>query len=129
MKRVLITTTDTIENATILEYKGTVMSTIVAGTGFLSDFAAGLTDFFGGRSGTYKKHMEEIYSEALDEISAKATRLSANAVIGCDIDFSSSPGKGMSMLMIAITGTAVKVEFQGEQKEESPQKGARKGKP
>ena len=119
MKRVFITTTEAIENAKILEYKGTVMSTIVAGTGFLSDFAASVTDFFGGRSGTYKKHMNDIYYEALDEISTQASRLSANAIIGCDTEFSSIPGKGMSMLMIAVTGTAVKVEFNGEQKQET----------
>lgn len=119
MKRVFITTTESIENAKILEYKGTVLSTIVAGTGFFSDFAAGLTDFFGGRSGTYKRHMEDIYSEALDEISSQATRYAANAIIGCRVDFNSIPGKGMSMLMIAISGTAVNVEFHSEQKQES----------
>lgn len=107
MKRVFITTTDTIEGAKIVEYKGLVSSNIVAGTGFLSDFVAGLSDFFGGRSGTYRRQMEAIYSEALDDISFKATQVNANAVIGFKIDFDSISAKGMSMFMISITGTAV----------------------
>ena len=81
MKRVFVTTTNSIENAKIIEYKGLVTSNIVAGTGFLSDFTAGLSDFFGGRSGTYRRQMESLYSEALDEISFKAQKINANAVI------------------------------------------------
>ena len=44
----IITTTNTIENATIEKYLGEVTTNLVIGTGFFSDFTAQLTDFFGG---------------------------------------------------------------------------------
>ncbi len=82
MKRLFITTTNHIDNGKAVAYHGVVSSHLVAGTGFLSDLAAGFTDIFGGRSNTYRKHMEELYDEALDEISEKAQLLGANAVLG-----------------------------------------------
>ena len=44
----IITTTNTIENATIEKYLGVVTTNLVIGAGFFSDFTAQLTDFFGG---------------------------------------------------------------------------------
>lgn len=123
MKRVFVTTTDSIENAKIIDYKGLVSSNIVAGTGFLSDLTASFSDFFGGRSGTYRRQMENIYSEALDEISDKAIRKGANAVVGFRIDFDNISGKGMSMFMIAITGTAVIADFGSDVKEDNSEVG------
>lgn len=106
MKQVIISTTNSIEGAQVLEYKGIVSTNIVAGTGFFSDFAASFTDFFGGRSGTYKRQMAAIYDEAIDELSFKALQKGANAILGFKIDFDSISAKSMSMLMISVTGTA-----------------------
>ena len=111
MKRLLISTTNIIENAEILEYKGIVSSSIVTGAGFFSDLAAGFTDFFGGRSESYQNQMYIIYQEALDDISLKASRTGANAIIGFHIDFDNISGKGMSMFMVNVIGTAVKVGY------------------
>ena len=55
--------------------------------------------------------MEELYDEALDEISEKAQLLGANAVLGLRIDMDNISGKGMSMFMITATGTAASIEF------------------
>ena len=114
MKRVFITTTNGIENAKILNYCGIVSSHIVAGTGFFSDFAAGLSDFFGGRSGTYRNQLNSLYDEAIDELSHKANLLGANGIIGLHIDFDNISGKNMSMFMITAVGTAVNVQFEEE---------------
>lgn len=94
----------------MLEYKGIVATNIVAGTGLFSDFAASITDFFGGRSGTYKRQMSAIYDEAVEEISMKAIQKGANAILGFKIDFDSISAKNMSMFMISVTGTAVLVQ-------------------
>lgn len=110
MKQVFISTTNSIEGSRVLEYKGVVTTNVVAGTGLFSDFAAGLTDFFGGRSGTYKRQMSAIYDEAVEEISMKALQKGANAILGFRIDFDSISAKNMSMFMISVTGTAVLVQ-------------------
>lgn len=110
MKQVFISTTSSIEGSRVLEYKGIVTTNIVAGTGFFSDFAASFTDFFGGRSGTYKRQMSAIYDEAIDELSLKAIQKGANAILGFKIDFDSISAKNMSMLMISVTGTAVLIQ-------------------
>ena len=65
--RFIITTTDTIENCPIKRYIDTICSNIVIGTNVFSDFAASVTDFFGGRSGSYKRKLQIIYNEASKE--------------------------------------------------------------
>lgn len=118
MKRLFISTTNNVENGKAIAYYGVVSSHLVAGTGFLSDFAAGLSDFFGGRSGSYRRQMESLYDEALDEISDKARQLGANSVLGLKIDMDNISGKGMSMFMITAVGTAAKIEFNQTVQEE-----------
>ena len=54
----IITTTNNIEYGTIQKYINTVCSNVVVGTNIFSDFAASITDFFGGRSASYQKKLE-----------------------------------------------------------------------
>lgn len=51
----LISTTNNIEGTPIKRYIGALCSNIVIGTNVFSDFAASFTDFFGGRSDSYKR--------------------------------------------------------------------------
>lgn len=118
MKRLFISTTNHIDNGKAVAYYGVVSSHIVAGTGFLSDLAASFSDLFGGRSGSYRRQLESLYDEALDEVSEKATALGANCILGLKIDMDNISGKGMSMFMITATGTAAKVEFNGGKQED-----------
>lgn len=53
----LLTTTSTIEGRVIQEYKGIVFGEVVAGVDALKDMAAGFTNFFGGRSGSYEEEL------------------------------------------------------------------------
>ena len=106
MKRVFISTTNTVDNGKVTEYFGVVSSHIVAGTGFFTDFAASVTDFLGGRSFFYRRELESLYDEALDELSNKAQLLGANSILGLTIDMDNISGKGMSMFMITAVGTA-----------------------
>lgn len=112
MKRnILITTTNTIENANIKEYMGIISTNVVLGTNFFSDFAASFTDFFGGFSNTYQNKLQIIYKEAIDELSKKAVSLGANCIIGLNIDFDEISGKSKSMFMISAIGTAVQIDI------------------
>ncbi|MEQ1891755.1 MAG: YbjQ family protein [Planctomycetota bacterium] len=99
--------TGTIEGWEITSYRGMISSHVVAGTGFVSDFAAGLTDFFGGRSATYQRQFASLQEEVEALLMQRARLLGANWVVGARIDFDSISGKGMQMLMVSATGTAV----------------------
>lgn len=75
----LMTTSPTIEGSEIEHYFGIVATNVVTGTGVFSDVAAAFSDFFGGRSNSYKKQLESIREEALKEIESKARSMGANA--------------------------------------------------
>jgi uncharacterized protein YbjQ (UPF0145 family) len=103
-----IATTDTLQGWTITGYHGLVTTHVVAGTGFFSDFAAGMTDFFGGRSATYQRQMAAIEEEAFAALCQEAAARGANWVVGARIDFDEISGKGMQMFMVSAQGTAVR---------------------
>lgn len=105
----LVTTTPNVEGKKIVEYKGIIFGEVISGVDFIKDFAAGLTNFFGGRSGSYEGELIEAREAALKEMEKRAAALGANAVIGVDIDYEVL-GQGGSMLMVTASGTAVVVE-------------------
>ena len=77
----LITTTPGIEGKTITEYKGIVFGEVISGVNFIKDFAAGLSNFFGGRSGTYEEELIQARENALREMEDRARQLGADAVV------------------------------------------------
>jgi len=77
---------DSIEGKRILEYKGIVCGEVISGVDFIKDFAAGLTNFFGGRSKSYEDELIRAREGAIEELKHRALSLGANAVIGIDID-------------------------------------------
>ncbi|WP_315122113.1 putative heavy metal-binding protein [uncultured Clostridium sp.] len=105
----IVTTTNAIEGRKILEYKGIVFGEVISGVNFIKDFAAGLTNFFGGRSGSYEGELIEARENALRELENRAKSMGANAVVGVDIDYEVL-GQGGNMLMVTATGTAVVIE-------------------
>ena len=104
----IITTTPSIEGRTIKEYKGIVFGEVVNGVNFAKDFAAGLTNIFGGRSNSYEGELLKARDNALKEMEQRALQMGANAVVGVDIDYEVL-GQG-NMLMVTASGTAVIVE-------------------
>ena len=104
----LVSTTPTLEGHPIREYKGVVFGEVVAGVDFIKDFTAGLTNFFGGRSGSYEDEVLQARSAALNEMMSRAIALGANAVVGVDVDYETL-GQG-NMLMVTASGTAVVCE-------------------
>lgn len=104
----IITTTPSIEGRRILEYKGVIFGEVITGVNFVKDFAAGLTNIFGGRSHSYEGELVGAREEAINELAARAESLGANAVVGVDFDYEVL-GQG-NMLMVTASGTAVRVE-------------------
>jgi uncharacterized protein YbjQ (UPF0145 family) len=113
---IITTTTNSIDGAIIEKYIDLVSTNVVVGTNFFSDFGASLTDLFGGLSDTYQSKLQKIYKIGIDKIKIKASNLGANAILGISIDFDEVSGKGKSMFMISVVGTAVKVQFKDEKK-------------
>jgi len=105
----IVTTTNTIEGKKILEYKGVVFGEVISGVDFIKDFAAGLTNFFGGRSNSYEGELIEARVNAQREMEKRAMSLGANAVIGVDFDYEVL-GQGGNMLMVTACGTAIVIE-------------------
>lgn len=105
----IVTTTNNIEGKRIIEYKGIICGEVISGVDFIKDFAAGLTNFFGGRSKSYEDELIQAREGALEELRQRAARLGANAVVGIDIDYEVL-GQGGNMLMVTASGTAVLVE-------------------
>ncbi len=104
----IITTTPTIQGQEIRDYLGIVNGEVILGINFIKDFAAGLTNIFGGRSVSYEEELIEGREKALEEMVSRAKRMGANAIVGIDIDYEVL-GQNGSMMMIVVTGTAVVV--------------------
>ncbi len=105
----IVTTTPSVEGRRITEYKGVVFGEVIAGVNFVKDFVAGLSNFFGGRSGTYEEELINARQQALDEMEQRAAQLGADAVVGVDIDYEVL-GTDNGMLMVTASGTAVRLD-------------------
>lgn len=102
----ITTTTPSIEGKEIVEYRGIVFGEVISGIDFVKDFAAGLTNFFGGRSKSYEGELIQARENAISEMEERAAQLGANAVVGVDIDYEVL-GTSNDMIMVTASGTAV----------------------
>ena len=104
----ILTTTPSIEGHTISEYKGVVFGEVISGVNFLRDFAASIRNIVGGRSASYEEELITARDQAMREMSDRAARLGADAVVGIDIDYEVL-GENNGMLMVTASGTAVRL--------------------
>ena len=104
----ILTTTPTVEGRTISEYKGVVFGEVISGVNFFKDFAAGIRNLVGGRSGSYEDELVKARSNAMEEMASRARSMGADAVVGIDIDYEVL-GENGGMLMVTASGTAVKL--------------------
>lgn len=102
----ILTTTPSVEGCTITAYHGVVFGEVISGVNVLKDFAAGLSNFFGGRSNTYEDELMKARTQALAELEQRAQILGADAVVGIDVDYEVL-GADNGMLMVTVSGTAV----------------------
>ena len=104
----ILTTTQSIEGRTIVEYKGIIFGEVISGVNFFKDFGASIRNIIGGRSNSYEKELLSARTNALNELEERAREIGADAVIGIDIDYEVL-GEGGGMLMVTASGTAVKL--------------------
>jgi uncharacterized protein YbjQ (UPF0145 family) len=106
----IITTTTAIEGRPVRDYLGVVTGEVIVGANIFRDLFASVRDIVGGRSGAYEGALQGARRTAFAELTAEAKDLGADAVIGVDIDYEVL-GQGGSMLMVSVSGTAVKLSL------------------
>ena len=104
----LLSTTEHLDGFEVTDYLGLVHGEVVSGANILRDMMATVTDFTGGRSAAYEEELVSSREAALREITDRAQRLGADAVIGLGVDFEVVGGRG-AMIMVTATGTAVRL--------------------
>jgi uncharacterized protein YbjQ (UPF0145 family) len=104
----IISTTHTLEGKPIRDYLGIVTGEVIVGANIFKDLFAGIRDIVGGRAGAYEGALRDARRQAYEELAAEARRVGADAVVGVDLDYE-VVGNGGSMLMVSISGTAVKL--------------------
>ena len=101
----LLTTTTTVEGRPVREYLGIVTGESILGANIGRDIGAAFRNITGGRVSGYEKELRNARDIALQELTAAAEALGADAVIAIDIDYETVGGQ---MLMGTGCGTAVK---------------------
>jgi uncharacterized protein YbjQ (UPF0145 family) len=102
----LLSTTSTLQDKRIAEYKGVVSGEAILGANVFKDMFAGIRDIVGGRSAAYERELQKAKDIAIREMVERAQAMDANAVIGIDLDYE-TVGQNGSMLMVSASGTAV----------------------
>ena len=94
-----------------MKYLGLVSGQAILGANIFKDFFAGIRDIIGGRSGAYEEELRKAKHIATEEMKEEARTLGANAVVGVDPDYETiGIGSGGNMLMVSVSGTAVRYE-------------------
>ncbi len=105
----ILSTTTAIDGRKIAAYKGIVCGEVIIGAHLGKDILAGFTNLVGGRSESYESTIRESREAALAEMEEGARKLGANAVIAIKFDYGVI-GQNGSMMMVAVSGTAVVLE-------------------
>lgn len=95
------------EGHEIVSYRGIVSGQVVLGTGFLSEFTASFSDFFGVKSNRFAEKLENAKNAAMGRMIRKSVELGGNAVIGVDFDYIMFEN---NMVGVIANGTSVIVE-------------------
>jgi uncharacterized protein YbjQ (UPF0145 family) len=106
----LMTTTPFVEGYRIRRYGPLVASEAVMGTNLFKDYFAKVRDVMGGRSGAFQNSLSDARESVMEEVQEQAKKADCNAIIGIDLDYGEVSGKDRTMLVVAITGTAVYIE-------------------
>ncbi|KOO07608.1 heavy metal-binding domain-containing protein [Vibrio hepatarius] len=103
----LKTTTSVVEGKPVEDYLGVVVGEAILGANIFKDMFGAIRDVVGGRSGAYEREMGNARQIAFAEMEEQARSLGADGIVGIDIDYEVI-GSGGSMMMVSVSGTAVK---------------------
>lgn len=103
----LITTGYNFEGYDIVKYLDVLSASVVIGTGMLSSANASVADFFGTRSNSYERKLQDAKNAAINELKNQTSSRGGNAIIGIDIDYTTF---GADIIGVIANGTAVKIK-------------------
>ena len=107
-KRMIVTTTPSVEGRPVEHYLGIVTGEAIMGANVFKDMFAGIRDIVGGRSGAYEEELRRAKDIAIHEMTQNAGALGADAILSVDLDYETVGSNG-SMLMVTASGTAVQL--------------------
>ncbi|MDO5848890.1 MAG: YbjQ family protein [Methanobrevibacter sp.] len=103
----LLSSTNTIDNKEIVEYKGIVTGESLIGSNVYKDLFSGVRDVVGGRTSKYEEEIEKARHIAVQSMQEKAEKLEANAIIGISISYDNLGGTMGNTILVSAYGTAV----------------------
>lgn len=106
----ILTSSNTLENKEIIEYKGLVTGESLIGANIYKDLFSGVRDVVGGRTSRYEEEIKKARDIAFESMEEKAEQLGANAIIGLKVSYDNLGGTMGNTILVTAYGTAVKFE-------------------
>ena len=96
------------EGASFDRFLGVVNGEAIIGANIFRDMFSSIRDVVGGRAGGYERALSGARDAALKDMIEAARELGADGVVGIDFDYEVL-GETNGMMMVAVSGTAVKM--------------------
>jgi uncharacterized protein YbjQ (UPF0145 family) len=96
------------EHARIERFLGIVNGEAIIGANIFRDMFSSVRDVVGGRAGGYERALSGARDAALADMKEAAKELGADGIVGIDFDYEVL-GETNGMMMVAVSGTAVKM--------------------
>ncbi len=94
--------------ARVEKFLGIVNGEAIIGANIFRDVFSSVRDVVGGRAGGYERALSGARDAALDDMMEAARELGADGIVGIDFDYEVL-GETNGMMMVAVSGTAVKM--------------------
>jgi uncharacterized protein YbjQ (UPF0145 family) len=96
------------EGARVERFLGVVNGEAIIGANIFRDMFSSIRDVVGGRAGGYERALSGARDAALKDMIESAREMGADGVVGIDFDYEVL-GETNGMMMVAVSGTAVKM--------------------
>ncbi len=96
------------QGAKVDKFLGIVNGEAIIGANIFRDLFSSVRDVVGGRAGGYERALSGARDAALNDMKAAAREMGADGIVGIDFDYEVL-GEANGMMMVAVSGTAVKM--------------------
>ena len=96
------------QGAKVDKFLGVVNGEAIIGANIFRDLFSSVRDVVGGRAGGYERALSGARDAALEDMMEAAKELGADGIVGIDFDYEVM-GETNGMMMVAVSGTAVKM--------------------
>ena len=107
-----MTTGFNFEGFKIVDYKQVISGETVLGTGFVSEFSASFSDFFGSSTNMFSNKLKQAKEAALEKLILTSIDIGGNAIIGVDFDYITFTG---NLIGVVANGTSVLIKKTAEE--------------